>query len=46
MSEEKPEAKDRLGENIENSISDDLSVHIGNASSIGDTPDAFDMSVL
>lgn len=39
MSEEKPETKDGLGKNIENSICDDFGIDISNAGSIGNTPD-------
>ena len=40
MGKEEPEAENRLGENIENSIGNDLGVNAGNSRSIGDTPDA------
>ena len=39
MSEEKPEAKDRLGEDIKNSIRDDLNINTDHAATISDTPD-------
>lgn len=38
MSEQQPEAKDWLGEDIENSIGDDLSIHTPLASSISNAP--------
>jgi len=40
VSEEEPEAEDGLGEDVEDGVRDDLSIDIGNASSIGNTPDA------
>ena len=40
VGEQKPEAEDRLGENIEDSIGDNFSVNACNAGAIGDTPDA------
>lgn len=40
MSEKEPKSEDRLGENIEHSIGDDLSVNINVTRSIGNTPDA------
>ena len=40
MSEEEPEAKDWLGENIKDGIGNDLSVHVDIARSISNTPDA------
>ena len=40
MSEEEPEAKDGLGEDIEDGISDDLGININAAGAISDTPDA------
>lgn len=39
MSEQKPEAEDGLGENIENGVGNDLGVHIDLAGAVGDTPD-------
>ncbi len=39
MSEEKPEAKDGLGKNIEDSVCDNLGIDISNAGSIGNAPD-------
>lgn len=39
MGEEKPEAEDWLRENVENSICNDLSINVHNASTIGNTPD-------
>jgi len=40
MGEEEPEAKDWLGKNIEDSVSNNLGVDIDVAGSISDTPDA------
>ena len=40
MSEEEPEAEDGFGENVEDGIGDDLSIDIDFAGSVGDTPDA------
>ena len=40
MGEEKPEAKDGLGKDIEDGVANDLSINAGNARSIGNTPDA------
>ena len=40
MSEEKPEAEDRLGKDIEDSVSNDLGVKSNEAAAISDTPDA------
>ena len=40
MSEQKPEAKDWLGEDVENSIGDDFGIKPDNAATISDTPDA------
>ncbi len=40
MGEEKPESENGLGENIEDSISDNLGVNVNVAGSISDTPDA------
>ena len=39
MSEQEPESEDRLGENIEDSVRDDLGVNVNVAGSISDTPD-------
>jgi hypothetical protein len=36
---EQPEAEDRLGEDIENGVKDDLGVDADLAGTIGDTPD-------
>lgn len=46
MSEEEPEAKDRLREDIKNSIRNNLSIDIGDAGSICNTPDTETMSVI
>lgn len=40
MGEEKPEAEDWLGEDVEDSIGDDLSIETDQASTVGNTPDA------
>ena len=40
MSEEEPEAKDGLGEDIENSVGNDLTINTNFAGSVGNTPDA------
>jgi hypothetical protein len=40
VGEEKPEAEDWLGEDIEDSIGDDLSIETDHASTVGNTPDA------
>ena len=45
MGEEEPEAKDRLGEDIKDSVSNDFSINAGDARSIGNTPDASETSV-
>jgi hypothetical protein len=42
MGEEKPEAKDWLGEDIKDSIGDDLSIKTNHASTVSNTPDAID----
>lgn len=39
MSKEEPEAKDGLREDVKNSVRDNLSIDIGDAGSIGNTPD-------
>ena len=39
MGEEEPESENRLGKNIEDSVSDDLRVNVGDARSVSDTPD-------
>lgn len=39
MGEEKPETEDRLGEDVEHSVSDDFGIDINFAGSISDTPD-------
>lgn len=40
MGEEEPEAEDWLGEDIKNSIGNDLSIETNHASTVGNTPDA------
>jgi hypothetical protein len=40
MSEEKPEAKDGLGEDVENSVGGNFGVKTNEAAAIGNTPDA------
>lgn len=40
VGEEKPEPKDRLGEDVEDSIGDDLRVHIDGSGSISKAPDS------
>ena len=42
MSKEKPEAKDRLGEDIENSVGNNFAIDIDDTSSISNTPDTRD----
>lgn len=42
MCEEKPETKDGLGENVEDSVADDFAVYADVTGSISDTPDAED----
>lgn len=39
VGEEEPEAKDRLGKDVENSVCDDLAIHGDVARSISNTPD-------
>ena len=39
MGQEEPKTKDRLGENIENSVSDDLTVNINISRAVSDAPD-------
>ena len=39
MGEEKPEAKDWLGENVKDSIGDDLGINVDVAGSISNAPD-------
>lgn len=39
MGQQQPEAKDGLGKDIQDGVSNDLAVHIHLASAIGDTPD-------
>lgn len=39
MSEQEPEAEDRLGKNVKDSIGNDFGVDGGNSRSIGYTPD-------
>ena len=39
MSEQEPETKDRLGKNVKNSISDDLSINTPFASTVSNAPD-------
>ena len=39
MCEEKPEAEHWLGEDIENSVGNDLSINIDLAGAVGNTPD-------
>ena len=40
MSEEQPEAKDRLGKDVKDGIGNNLSIDARNARSISNTPDA------
>lgn len=40
MSEQKPETKDWLGKNVQDSITDNLGVNTNVPGAIGDTPDA------
>lgn len=40
MSEQKPETKHWLGENVEDSIADNLGINTNGTGSVGDTPDA------
>lgn len=40
MGKEKPETKDRFGENVQNGISDDLGIETDIARAISNTPDA------
>ena len=40
MGGDEPGTEDGLGENIENSVGDDLSIKTDLASTVGDTPDA------
>ena len=40
MGEQQPKAKDRLGEDIEDSVGNDLAVNANGSGSISDTPDA------
>ena len=40
VGEQKPEAEHWLGEDVENSISNDLGVETNDAATISDTPDA------
>lgn len=46
MSEEKPEAEDGLGQNVEHGIGDDLAIDADVSGSVGNTPDALTMSVF
>jgi hypothetical protein len=46
MSEEEPEAKDGLGQHIENSIGDDLSVETDDTAAVSNTPDAATISTV
>lgn len=39
MSEQEPEAEDRLGENVEDGVGDDLAIDADVAGPIGDAPD-------
>ena len=38
MGEDKPKSKDRLGEDVKDSVGDDFLVEIGNTTTIGNTP--------
>jgi hypothetical protein len=40
VSEEEPEAEDRLGKDVQHSIGDDLSIETNHAGTISNTPDA------
>jgi len=40
VSEEEPQAEDGLGEDIEDGVANDLSIDAGDASTVGNTPDA------
>jgi hypothetical protein len=46
MGEEEPEAKDRLGEDVKNSVRHDLSIETNETATIGNTPDTFNQLVL
>lgn len=39
MGKEKPEAKDGLGKNVENSIGDNFAINVQQAGTVGNTPD-------
>jgi hypothetical protein len=40
MGEQEPEAEDRLGQDVENSVGNDLSIESDKAAAVSDTPDA------
>jgi len=44
--DKEPCAKDDLGQDVENSVGDDLSVNGDLASTVGDTPNTVEVSVL
>lgn len=45
MAEKKPETEDGLGQDVENSVGNDLSINGGLARTVGKTPDTIKMLV-
>lgn len=45
MGEEEPEAKDGLGKNIEDSVGNNLRIHVDVTGAVSNTPDTGNMSV-